>query len=714
MRQAIVKKGKVFYTDTPAPELPDNSVFIKVFHSCISPGTEITGVQASGKPILQKAMEKPEKVRKLIQWLSEDGLSTAYKKYQSETEIGNPTGYSASGIVLQIGKSVKKIKIGDIVAATGGTANHADYIVVPENLLCIVPKGLDSTQASTVAIGAIALHGVHRACLTIGELAVVFGTGLIGLITIQILRSAGVRVAAIDINNQRLEMAKDAGAEKTSNPAQENSVDIIQNWSGGMGVDAVLFTAATGESKPLSDAFQMCRRKGKLVLIGTAGMQIDRKDIYPKEIDFLISSSYGPGRYDMAYEQEGVDYPYAFVRWTENRNMAEYLRLLKSEQVSIKPYISSIIEADELEKAFSSFETYQEKPLCVILQFNDPEANITTSMSRAEQIVAQVIQTKDHKLRVGIVGFGGFTKSIILPNLNKLSKYYEIEAAYSHSGYKAGEFATLYKIPAVVDSFETMCQNPDIDMVIISNNHASHGQMVLQSLKYGKHVYVEKPLAINSKELEDIENFYKENANLPVPILMVGYNRRFSPLITSIQPHIQTRVNPLMISYRMNAGRLPDDHWIHREGGRIIGEACHIIDLFTYLTNSEVSEISNLSISPTNTYYHSVDNQSILFKFADGSVAHLQYFSTGNKQLSKEYMEIHFDGKSILLDDYQTLTGFGIGVSNQKYKSPQKGHIQELEYFAKYLLKQKPEWPIPLWQLLQTTKATFLLNEWNA
>ncbi|MCB0749401.1 MAG: zinc-binding alcohol dehydrogenase, partial [Ignavibacteriae bacterium] len=352
MFQAIIKKGKVFSEEVPAPTVQKKCVLIKVANSCISSGTEISTVSNSNKSLLQKAKEKPEKVYKVIDKLKVDGISSTINMVKSELSIGKPTGYSVSGTIIEIGEEVDTFEVGDFVAAASASANHAEYVNVPVNLVCKIPKGLSLENASTVALGAIAIQGVRRSELSLGETCVVFGAGIIGLITIQLLQNAGVRVAAIDLDENRLQLAKLYGTEQIF-LSDENIVKSIINWTGGFGADAIIFTAATRSSEPLSNSFKMCKRKGKVVLVGVSGMEINREDLYSKEIDFLISTSYGPGRYDTNYEEKGIDYPFSYVRWTENRNMEEYLRLLSLRKISLDKMITDKVGIVDIEQAYN-------------------------------------------------------------------------------------------------------------------------------------------------------------------------------------------------------------------------------------------------------------------------------------------------------------------------------------------------------------------------
>jgi predicted dehydrogenase len=542
--------------------------------------------------------------------------------------------------------------------------------------------------------------------LTIGEFCTVIGCGIIGLFTIQILKSAGIKVAAVDLDQRRLDFAKTFGAELAINPSVEDEVITIRNWSEGMGVDAVIFTAAVGNPEPLASSFKMCRRKGKVVLVGTAPIEIKRQDIYPDEIDFLISTSYGPGRYDKHYEEQGNDYPYAYVRWTENRNIQEFLRLIQNHSVNIKPIIDNIFPIENATEAFGSLAKAGSRPLIVLLKYDIPEGLLQLVPIRTisnEQSVNKI--DKGKKINVALVGTGSFLKNVHLPNIRSLSDKYRIHAVMSHKGYDSKIIAEQNGGSYSTTEFDQILNDKEVDLVFISTRHKSHAELVLKALKSGKNVFVEKPLAISTEQLQPIIDFYKESTNPPT--LMVGFNRRFSPYAKEVKKHVSQRINPLFIRYRMNAGYLKADHWVFSEGGRIIGEACHIIDLILYLIGSPIHEVTVTSLTPKTDYFSTDDNKTITLKFKDGSVATIDYFSSGNSKLSKEFMEVHFDNKSIVLDDYKELKGYGLKINEIKTATSEKGHVEELIQLYSSLTQDQAI-PISINDLISNTQVTII------
>jgi len=712
MIQAIVKKGKVLAENVPAPVVNDGFVLIKVVNSCISAGTELSGVNESNKSLLKKLIEQPEKISKVFDKIRKEGVTEVYKKVKESSNKGYPTGYSISGIVIGVGKGINKFKEGDKVSAAGaGYANHAEYVSVPENLVVKIPEGLDFISASTVTLGAIAMQGIRRANLHLGEFCVVFGTGILGLLSIQMLKTAGIRIIAVDLDQSRLELAKEYGAELLINPSKEDLLKTVENFTGDYGVDVVLFTAATNKSEPLSQAFKMCKKKGRVILVGVVGMEINRNDMYSKELDLLISTSYGPGRYDKNYEEKGFDYPYAYVRWTENRNMEEYLRLLKEGSVKVEQMISKIYPIEKVSEAFETFNSSDVKPLLIVLDyglFQKEKFNDYVNHERRLQLNFNAV-SKD-VFNVAIVGLGGFANNMHLPNLLKLKDKFRIYTVMDRSGYKAKEVAKKYRANIATTDFNDILNDQNIDLVMICTRHDSHADLTLRALKAGKNVFVEKPLATNIAELEQIRNFYAEDDEKVKPFLMVGFNRRYSKYAQEIKKHTAKRTNPLFILYRMNAGYIPLDHWVHENGGRIVGEACHIIDLMTFFTESKIKTICYESLTPITNKFSASDNKSIILKYEDGSMCTIEYLAVGSKEIPKEYMEIHFDGKTIVLDDYKSLKGYGLVMNEIRTKTNQKGQYEELQELYNMLKGKTNNKSFNMVDVFQTTEASLLID----
>lgn len=722
MYQALIKKGRVLPTEVPAPVVSPGGVLIKVVNSCISAGTEVSGVEGSGKSLIRRALEQPEKIKKALNMISSLGIAETYTRIMGQNEIPVPTGYSIAGIVLAVGNGVNHIKPGDRVAAAGaGIANHAEYVDVPQNLVVTIPDNLDFESASTVTLGSIAMQGVRRAQVQMGDYVVIFGTGILGQLALQLASASGARVIAVDVDMKRLTVAAQLGAEVTFHPVGADVVKEVMHYTGGYGADIVIFCAATNDSQSLSDAFAMCRRKGKVIMVGVWGKELRREDIYEKEIDFLISTSYGPGRYDEKYEKRGLDYPYAYVRWTENRNMQEYLRLLAKGLINVKPLIQAVFQLKEVEDAFRSLQK-PERPLMVLLDYGN---NLPGDFKRLSSIehrlenrrILNPISSK--VIRVGLIGAGNFAVGMHLPNLRLLKNKYCIQAICNRNGHRAKAIADQYDANYSTTDYHDILSDSDIDLVMICTRHNLHGPLVLESLRAGKHTFVEKPLCTTSEDLDSIMNFYgvspvrKEvNYYNASPLLMVGFNRRFSKYAHEIKQHVKNRVNPLFIHYRMNAGYLPMNHWVHSEegGGRIIGEACHIIDLFSYLIGSSVKAYASASVNPNTDSINVTDNKSVIIEYEDGSVATLEYFAVGNGHFPKEWLEVHFDEKTIIMDDYKQVKGYGLSVKNLTSTESDKGQFNELEVLASAVSGGESFWPIPLESIIETTAITLDLS----
>ena len=720
MIQAIVKKGKVIGEDVPLPSVSKGSALIKVMYSCISAGTEVSIVHASEKSVIKKAFEQPAKVKKALRMIETEGISRTIEKIKGKLESGSVIGYSLSGIVLGIGNGTKDLRIGDRVACAGsGLANHAEYVDVPQNLIVKIPKDLGFREASTVALGSIAMQSVRRANLTFGEYVVIFGLGVIGQIALQIAKHAGVRVIGIDFDENRLRVGKENGAAFVLNPKDSDIVKQVYHFTDGLGADKVIFAAATNSSEPLHQAFRMTRKKGKVVLVGVSGMEIKREDLYQKELDFLISTSYGPGRYDDEYEMRGLDYPYAYVRWTENRNMQEYLRELAEEAVSLKNLIEKVYPIEKVGEAYEALEK-PERPLIVLLKYdqNLPE-NLQTSCQRESKVyVSPSISKKEGIINVGIIGAGHFATDMHLPNLFKLKSKYCVYAVMSKTPHNAKRVADQYNARYATCNIDELLNDKSVDLVLIATRHNLHGEYVLKALDAGKNVFVEKPLCIKEEDLKGIKEFYNSKLkiqNSKLPLLMVGFNRRFSKYAQEAKRHTVNRINPLFINYRVNAGYIPLDHWVHGEegGGRIIGEACHFIDLFTFFAECKVKEIHTSTLTPKTQSLSSDDNRVITLNYEDGSIAAIEYFATGSKELPKEYFEIHFDEKTIVIDDYKSIKGYGIRIDEMRGDIAEKGHQGEWEVLYQVLQGETERWPIELWDIFQTTEVTFAIEKGN-
>ncbi len=691
MKQVILRNGKAIIEEVPIPIPLKGQILVKNHYSVISAGTESSS-QAS---LLTKVLSDKKIALKGLDFFKKYGLRRVIQYVKEVTEFGNEIGYSCAGEVVRVDEAVKKFTKGDMVACAGARyAYHAEYIIVPENLAVKIPQHVALRDAASTTLGAIALQGIRQADLKLDESCVVVGLGLLGQLAIQMLQSSGVTVFAIDIDQKRLNDVKKFGVAHTFLADDSDLVKKILIHTDGNGVDATLIYAASKSSRPLNSSMEYTRKRGKVIIVGAVGLNLNRSPWYEKEIELKISTSYGPGRYDSLYETKGIDYPYPYVRWTENRNMSAYLDLLKDKKVAF----SSLVEKEfSLDDAPRAYELLKNKPKAFVLRYNLKDTK--------EVYTLPVFQrTKSTKINVGIIGLGSFATNVHIPNLSKLSNSYDIRAVCDHSGVKAKKVANQCKAGYATSDVDQIFSDQDIDAVFITTRHNTHAQLVLKALQAGKHVFLEKPLCLTWEELLEIKNeFHKNNK-----ILTVGFNRRFSPYIKKLKEKLINRTHPLMMYYRMNAGFLPSTHWVQQEegGGRIIGEVCHILDTCFYLINSPVKNCVTHFLKPTS-YYSSNDNISVTLEFEDGSVATVFYTALGDLKAPKEYCEVFCDGNVYILDDYYNIKSFGDMLS---FKTPiqDKGHLEELKMFAQGI--KNGEMPISWDTLEQVTELSFQVN----
>lgn len=701
MKQVLIKAGTAVVEEVPAPLVGRKSILVRVTHSCISVGTEMGGLRMSGLPLYQRALKQPENVKRVLEMMRDQGVKRTMDRVMGKLSAGSATGYSAAGVVIELGDEVEGFAVGDRVACAGaGIANHAEVIDVPVNLAVKIPEDLETGVASTVTLGAIAMQGVRRAQPTLGETFVVVGLGVLGQITAQMLSANGCRVIGVDLDPRRIQLALDNGMDIGINPAVENYVERVHKFTDCLGADAVIVTAATESNQVISDAMQACRKKGRVVLVGDVGLDLNRADFYKKELDFLISTSYGPGRYDPTYEEGGQDYPIAYVRWTENRNMQAYIDLLAKGKVKLGNLYHSPYPIDKAGEAYEALKGVGDKPLLVLLEYPEREGLRTT------RVQLRAIKVKSGRIRVALAGASSFAQGMHLPNMVKLRDRFTLQAVMSRTGANARAVATQYEAAYCTTEYDDILRDHEIDLVMITTRHDLHGPMVLQALQAGKHVFVEKPLALHEEEIHQIERFYEVHPD--GPLLMVGFNRRFSPAMQTISKILANRTTPIIVNYRMNAGYIPLDHWVHgaEGGGRNIGEACHIYDLFNFLTGTpRASAINAYSITPSSTQWARNDNFIATFKYVDGSICTLTYTALGAKAYPKERMEVFTDGKVLVLDDYKSVVVHGGNNKGWSSAAIQKGQIEELEAISATLLKGHG-WPISLKEQIQASRTS--------
>ena len=681
MKQVLLRGGKAVVEDVPAPCPAPDQVFVRVAWSCISPATELAGAaRMRVANILERFRRDPERLRKALDVLRNHGPKTLFTMAQEQLAVCTPAGYSCAGTVIEVGPRVEGFAPGDRVACAGsGYANHAQFVAVPLNLVSRVPDGVSLADASTVALGAIVMQGVRRAQATVGERIGVIGLGFLGQLTVQLLKAVGCKVFGLDLEPRRVRQAQALGLDA----APDRGVDIVdtaQRFSEGYGLDAVILTAATASNDPLHLAMQMARRKGRIVIVGDVGLAIRRDAMYPKELDLFISTSYGPGRYDPSYEEEGLDYPYAYVRWTENRNMQAYLELIATGRMMLAPLTTHRLQITEAAEAYRLLQEENPRPYTVLLEYP-----ADTAVQVAHRIVVNSTgPTQTGMIRLAIVGAGAFARSVHLPNLRRLTNLFRVEGIVTRHGHTAMATARQMGARTAVTDYREALADPAVDAVLIATRHHLHAEMVAAALRAGKHVFVEKPLALTREELATLEQLVDalSTSSAGCPVVFVGFNRRYSPYAVRLRDQVARRSAPLHLTYRMSTGYLPPEHWTHgvEGGGRVLGEACHIFDLFRFLVGAPATEVRATSVRATRQDVLPTDNFTATVCYADGSVCTLLYTAQGGRSLSKEALELHVDKQSFLLDDYRQLRGFGT-KADFRTRGQEKGHREELQAF---------------------------------
>lgn len=705
MRQVLIRRGRIVVENVPAPHVDDGHILVEVAYSLISAGTELSNLASSGKSLAKLAFEQSDRLTRLIDYIRSRGIRKAISKVMERTHAIRPAGYSCSGIVVQVGKGIEGFYQGMPVACAGaGIANHAEVVLVPRNVAVRVPDGCSMRDAASVTLGAIALQGVRRANTNLGEIVAVIGLGLLGQLTVQLLKAGGCTVIGLDVDERRLNVAKQLGADYVLNPGYAIVNSEVSHLTEGYGVDATIITAASKSDAIVQQAMEITRKKGRVVVVGDVGLGLKRSPFYEKEIDFLISCSYGPGRYDPAYEEDGVDYPYAYVRWTENRNMAEYLRLVGQGRVQLAPILEREYDIADAQLAYEELKKETDRPLGVILRYQPSDKSV--DLAKFATRVDLGARPASDKVRMAVVGAGGFAKSTHLPNLRKLSSLYHIRAIVTATGSNAKITAQRFTADYSSTDYDEVLKDPDVDAVLICTRHHLHAKMAIKAAKARKAIYLEKPMALSQEELTEVVETLRETG---VPFT-VGFNRRFSPAARRVKELINNRVNPLIAVYRVNAGYIPLENWVHGKegGGRIIGEACHMFDLFNYFVGAKVESVDVSAISPATGHILSRDNFVATLKYIDGSVCTLIYTALGAAEVPKEYIEIYCDGKTMVIDDFLELQVYGCKAKG--WKGPQdKGHLQQLEAFGRSA-RDKNGWPIPLNELVSTTEISFLVD----
>lgn len=703
MKQVLqhVRSGKLELADVPEPHGKSGGVVVRNAASLISAGTEKMVIDFAGKSMLGKARERPDLVKQVMDKVKKEGLAPTVQTVMSRLDQPIPLGYSCAGVVEQVGRGAEEFAVGDRVACAGmGYASHAGSVFVPKNLTVAIPEGVSFEDSSYVTLGAIALQGVRIADVKLGETVAVIGLGLLGQISVQLLKAAGCRVIGVDLDPAKIALARELGA----NAAVSRSEDVkaaVESFTGGNGVDAVVIAAATDSNDPIELAGEICRERGVVSMVGAVKMDIPRKMYYEKELQLRLSRSYGPGRYDPEYEEKGHDYPFSYVRWTERRNMQEFLRLVADGYVTPSRLTSHRFPIAQAEQAYAIVTGTDRQPfLGVLLTYPEGEpAPVRTIALRARG-------TREAGAGIGFVGAGNFAKSVLLPRFQKAAGA-RLVGVSTATGLNAKSTGDRFGFQYCTTDTSRLLADPEVDAVVIATRHGSHPHFTASALRAGKAVFVEKPLALDEEGLARVLEAQAESGQL----LTVGFNRRFSPLVDELKRAFPAG-EPLAITYRINAGPIPEDSWVHDPedgGGRIIGEVCHFADLIQHVTGEEVVEVFARSIGGRTAGLH--DTVTISLRLDGGSVASIDYFSTGDKSFPKERMEVYGGGGIAVLDDFRKLTLVRGGKRKETRRlSQDKGYDQEVAAFIQ-AVRGGGEPPIPLRSLVATTRATFAMEE---
>ena len=694
MNQIIqnLKTGETILEKVPAPAARPGHILIQTSRTLVSLGTERMLVEFGNANLIQKARQQPDKIKMVLDKIRSDGLMPTLEAVFSKLGQPIPLGYCNVGRVIAIGAGVTDFQVGDRVVSNGP---HAEIVCVPKNLCALIPDVVRDDAATFTVIGSIGLHGIRLLQPTFGETVVVIGLGLIGLISAQILRANGCRVIGFDYDQSKVDLANQFGIIAVNPSSGTDQVKFIEEKTGGVGADAVLITASAKNDEIISQAARMSRKRGRIVLVGVIGLEISRAEFFEKELTFQVSCSYGPGRYDENYEQRGQDYPIGFIRWTEKRNFEAILAALESGQINVEPLISARVPLEEYNSIYDNIGHSSSIASILVYPNTVDSSPVVKISSRSFQKGTGVI---------GVIGAGNFTSATLLPVLKPLNA--QLKYIVSAGGMTAGTLAKKAGFACAATDYREVLADDDVDLVIITTRHNLHASMVIDSLKARKNVFVEKPLCLTKEELAEIVAVYRQQVdNDPPKTLTVGYNRRFAPLAQQMKALLgQGSMN---IVATMNVGFIPANSWVHDlqvGGGRIVGEACHFIDLCSYFAGSRVVSVcmNAMGTAPQEN----TDNASILLRFANGSNAVINYLANGNKAYLKERIEVHSQERSLILDNWRTLHGYGVkGFSSKKTKQ-NKGHAEQFGLLIDRL-KTGGEPLIPFDEIINTTKASF-------
>lgn len=707
MKQVLqsLKDGRTRLADVPVPRAAAGQVLIRTSVSLVSAGTERMLVDFGRAGWVGKARQQPDKVRAVLEKIRTDGIATTLDAVRSKLDQPLALGYCNVGRVVETGRGVSGLQPGDRVVSNG---KHAEFVGVPRNLCARVPDPVTDERAAFTVLGAIGLQGVRLAAPTLGECVVVIGLGLIGLMTVQLLRAQGCRVLGVDLDATRLALARRFGAETVDGAESDAVLSAAHAFSRGRGVDAVLITASTRGSEPVSQAARMSRKRGRIVLVGVTGLELSRADFYEKELSFQVSCSYGPGRYDPEYEEGGHDYPVGFVRWTEQRNFEAVLDMLADGRLDVDPLISHRFELDRAEDAYALLSSGAPS-MGILLGYPEPAAGDAPVTDAARRIAlvptpAPAPRAADGSVRVAFLGAGNYAGRVLMPAFRAAGA--DLRTVVSGGGVSAVHHGERHGFATASTDPLAALDDPAVDAVVVATRHDAHGAQVLAALQAGKHVFCEKPLCLNDDELGRIE---AEAARRPAQRVMVGFNRRFAPHVLRMKALLDPVAEPRCIVMTVNAGAIPAAHWTQdREvgGGRIAGEACHFIDLLRFLAGAPIVRWHATSVGRHPAFATTDDKATITLEFADGSMGTIHYLGNGDKGFPKERLEVFCGGRVLQLDNFRVLRGWGwSGFRRMALWRQDKGQAACARAFVEALARGGDA-PIPFGELAEVTRAT--------
>ncbi len=690
------KTGELNIDEIPLPNLEEEFVLIENKFSLISAGTEKRTIDVAKASLIGKAKRRPEQVKQVISNIKKEGFIETYKKVTTKLDSLAALGYSSSGIVLESLDSDKIIMKGNRVACAGQNyASHAEVISVPKNLVVKIPSNVSLEEASFTTLGAIAMQSVRQSNSLLGENIGVIGLGLLGHITCQILKANGCNVIGIDVSERMVKLAKKLSTDLSILRDDSKMVPLIENFTNGFGLDKIIITAATKSNDPILLASELLRKKGEIIIVGDVPMKIPREPhFYKKELGLKMSTSYGPGRYDIKYEKEGIDYPYSYVRWTEKRNMESFLKLLSSRRIDVKPLISHIFDINDATKAYDLITGKRKEDFIgILLRYSENEDK--------NKSLIHLKNEGEEEVNIGFIGAGSYAQSYLIP---KCKKWGSLDTVVTKTGISSRSVADKFGFNSCSTNIEDILNNQRINTCFIATLHNTHTNYTIKSLKAGKHVFVEKPLALTIKELEQVSEEYQKSQKY---LLMVGFNRRFAPSSQKLKSEFMGLDEPMVINYRVNAGFIPKDHWIQSKqgGGRIIGEICHFVDLMQYFTDAKPVSVFANCIAARNEMIKNDDNIAIIIEFSDGSIGNIVYTANGDKGLPKERVEIYSGHRSGIINNFQSVEIY-INSKKKKYKIPGKGQKEEVFKFLQ-AIKNGSESPISFESIYNTTLTTF-------